>query len=187
MMVSMAEENGDGGAEASPSRSATDAAASLRIESAAITWSARERIRTLAFRAMGASTTLAILALGVSVAAESNLAAVVFGLSSAGAALSGGLGAFPHVGRGTKAGVVELRGEELRITRDGALHRLDLTEVEQGWIEDVFGESEACDVVLRLRSERDVTARVASRVVGESLLRAARVSVADRVLRMPLR
>lgn len=187
MMVSMAGENGDGGAEASPARSAMDAAASLRIESVAIAWSARERIRTLAFRAMGASTMLAVVALGFSLAADSNLAAVVFGLSSVGAALSGGLGAFPRFGRGAKAGVVELRGEELRIAQYGALRRLDLTEVEQGWIEDVFGESEACDVVLRLRSERDVTVRVASRVVGESLLRAVRVSVADRVLRIPLR
>lgn len=188
MMVSMADEHTDRGATDLAADRADEAASTLRIESAAIAWSARERIRTLAFRAMGATTTLAVVALGVSLAADSDLAAVVFGLSTAGAAFSGGLAAFPRAGRGAaKAGVVERRGEELRITQDGAPQRLALADVKQGWIEEVFGEAAACDVVLRLGSERDVTVRVASRAVGESLLRAARVSVAFRVLRVPLR
>ncbi|MFS8071866.1 MAG: hypothetical protein ACMG6S_36310, partial [Byssovorax sp.] len=83
--------------------------------------------------------------------------------------------------------VVERREEALVIARNGVEERIALSEIRQGWIEDVSGEGDACDVVLRLRNGRDVAVRVTSRAKGESLLRAARVSVADRVLRVPLR
>lgn len=86
-----------------------------------------------------------------------------------------------------KAVVIERRAEALVLARDGAEERLALSEIRQGWIEDVSGEADACDVLLRLRNGRDVAVRVPSRAEGESLLRAARVSVADRVLRVPLR
>ena len=83
--------------------------------------------------------------------------------------------------------VVERRDEALVIARNGVEERIALGEIRQGWIEDVSGEGDACDVLLRLRNGRDVAVRVTSRAEGESLLRAARVSVADRVLRVPLR
>jgi hypothetical protein len=86
-----------------------------------------------------------------------------------------------------KAVVVERRDDALVIARDGVEERIALSEIRQGWIEDVPGEGDACSVVLRLRNGRDVAVSVASRAEGESLLRVARVSVADRVLRVPLR
>jgi hypothetical protein len=86
-----------------------------------------------------------------------------------------------------KSVVVERRDDALVIALDGVNERIALGEIRQGWIEDIPGEGDACDVLLRLRNGRDVVVRVASRAEGESLLRVARVSVADRVLRVPLR
>ena len=187
MMAGMAEENRSGAAEDAPSRGRPEMVSALRIESAAIAWTSRERMRSLALRWMGWSTVLAVVALGVAVPFDSNLAGGVFGLSMLSAGLAG-LGLLPGLGRGAaKAGVVERRGEALLIAHAGVEQRLALDEVKQGWIEDVFGEGEACDVVLRLHGGRDVAVRVASRAEGETLLRAARVSVVDRVLRVPLR
>ena len=184
----MVGENGDGPAEATPSRDRLEVVSALRIESAAIAWSSRERTRKVAFRWMGGSVAVAVLALGVGVPFDSGLAGGLFGLSMLSAGLAGLGGILLGTGRGAaKSGVVERRGETLVIARDGEETRLAVADVKQGWIEDVFGEGEACDVVLHLEDGRDVAMRVASRIEGESLLRAARVSVVDRVLRVPLR
>jgi hypothetical protein len=186
-MAAMAEETGERGDEDAAARGRAGVVSALRIESAAVAWSSRERVRSMALRSMGWSTALAVVALGIALPLDSSLAGAVFGVSMLGAGLSG-LGLLPGLGRGTaKPGVVERRGEALVIAAGGAEQQLALDDVKQGWIEDVFGEGEACDVVLRLHGGRDVAVRVASRSEGESLLRAARVSVVDRVLRVPLR
>ncbi len=186
-MAAMADEMRVRGEENAAAHGRADVMSALRIESAAVAWSSRERVRSIALRSMGWSTALAVVALGVALPLDSGLAGSVFGVSMLGAGLSG-LGLLPGLGRGSaKPGVVERRGEALVIAAGGAEQQLALDDVKQGWIEDVFGEGEACDVVLRLRGGRDVAVRVASRIEGESLLRAARVSVVDRVLRVPLR
>ena len=81
MMAWRAEENRNGAAEDAPSRGRPEMVSALRIESAAIAWSSRERMRSLALRWMGWSTVLAVVALGVAVPFDSNLAGGVFGLS----------------------------------------------------------------------------------------------------------
>jgi hypothetical protein len=187
MMAVMAGENGDGAVESASSPRRPEVVSALRIESPAIAWSSRERVRVIALRGMGWSTAAAVVALGVGIPLDSGFAGGVFGLSMLAAGLSG-LGLLPTLGRGTpEAGVVERRGEALVIAHAGVEQRLALDAVQGGWIEDVFGEGEACDVVLRLDGGRDVSVRVSRRNEGESLLRAARVSVVDRVLRVPLR
>ena len=84
-----------------------------------------------------------------------------------------------------KAVVVERRDEALVIARNGVEERIALSEIRQGWIEDVCGEGDACDVLLRLRNGRDVAVRVTSRAEGESLLRAARLRGRSRPPRPP--
>jgi hypothetical protein len=187
-MALMAEENEDGAAEDPAARARPEAVSALRIESAAIAWSSRERVRSRAFRWMGGSVAVAVVALGVGVPFDSGLAGGLFGLSMLSAGLAGLGGLLVGSARGAaKSGVVERRGETLVIARDGVETRLGIADVKQGWIEDVFGEGDACDVVLRIEGGRDVAVRVSSRIEGESLLRAARVSVVDRVLRVPIR
>lgn len=187
MMVSMAEENGDGGAEASPARSATDAASSLRIESAAIAWSSAERDRLLQLRWMSWPIALAVLVGGISLPFGAEAGGLLaLGLVSI-ALYAFGLSLKRSAGATARAGVVARCEEALVITCDGVEESIALREIRQGWIQDVSGEGDACDVLLRLRDGRDLSVRVASRAEGESLLRAARVSVADRVLRVPLR
>jgi hypothetical protein len=176
MMVSMAEEDRDGGG--------AEAALTLRIESEAIAWSSAERERWLALRIMSWSTGLAVVALGVGMPFDSTLLVGVSAIALACGAVAGVGAALVKPSRSTTPrGVVECRGEALRIGD----RTLALADVRQGWIEDVFGEGEACDVVLRTRAGHDVAVRVQSRAEGESLLRAARASVASRVLRIPLR
>ncbi len=188
MMALMAEENGDDAASEAPSRGLAETVSALRIESPAIAWSLRERTRRFAFRWMGGSVAAAVLALGVGIPFDSGLAGGLFGLSMLSAGLAGVGGVLSGKGRDpARSGVVERRGETLVIARDGTETRLALAEVDQGWIEDVGGDGEACDVVLHLADLRQLAVRVSSRVEGEALLRAARVSVVDRVLRVPIR
>jgi hypothetical protein len=187
-MTVMTEETGDTEAEDSPHPPRAEAVSALRIESPAIAWSSREQTRSRAFRWMGGSVAAAVVALGVGIPFDSGFAGGLFALSMVSAGLAGLTGVLAKTGRGTaKSGTIERRGETLVIAHGGVETRLAIGEVKQGWIEDVFGEGEACDVVLHLESGRDVAVRVPGRIEGEALLRAARVSVVDRVLRVPLR
>ena len=184
MMLSMAEEHGDGSASAALSHSAEEASSTQRIESEAIAWSSAERERWLALRVMSWSTALAVVAIGVGMPFGNGALVALSALALVCAAIAGVGAALVKPSRSTAMkGVVERRGEVLII----ASTPLALADIRQGWIEDVFGEGEACDVVLRNRGGHDVAVRVKSRAEGESLLRAARVSVSDRVLRIPLR
>lgn len=184
----MTEETGDNEVDESPSRPRAEVVSALRIESPAIAWSSREQTRSRAFRWMGGSVVVAVLALGVGLPFDSGFAGGLFGLSMLSAGIAGLGGVLASTLRGAgRSGTIERRGETLAITRDGVETRVAIAEVKQGWIEDVFGEGEACDVVLHLESGRDLAVRVPGRTSGEALLRAARVSVVDRVLRVPLR
>ncbi|MEP7124364.1 MAG: hypothetical protein ABJE95_25780 [Byssovorax sp.] len=184
----MTEETGESEAEDAAPIERAEAVSALRIESPAIAWSSRERTRSRAFRWMGGSAVAAVVALGVGIPFDSGLAGGLFALSMVSASIAGLTGVFASSGRGaSKSGVIERRGETLVIALGGVATRVALGEVTQGWIEDVAGEGEACDVVLHLESGRDVAVRVPGRNEGEALLRAARVSVVDRVLRVPIR
>jgi hypothetical protein len=189
MMAAMAEENGEGRAEASPSRGGAKAASARRIKSAAISWSSRERTRKLSLRWL-TCTAVAWIVVGFGMGAklDSWLLTALFHLVrfstslSAIAILVGG-----RSREKAKAGFIDCRGDALVIEHDGTKQRIPLEDVRQGWIEDVFGDGDACDVVLRFRNGREVTVRVADRAAGESLLRVARAPSADRVLHFPLR
>jgi hypothetical protein len=183
MMVSMAEEHRDGSAE-------VEGSTALRIESPAIAWSSGERDRAHFRRGIGGSTALAVLAIGAAVPLDSGLLA---GLGMIAVAMAGGgalwysAGGIQSLRGAAKAGVIECDGDALLIDCEGRRERVGLDEVQEGWLEDIHGQADLCDVVLRLRSGRDVAVRVRGRVAGESLLRTIGVSVTDRALRMPLR
>lgn len=88
-MAWMAEETGDSGVEDSRSRPRAGAVSALRIESPAIAWSARERRRSRAFKWMGGSVAVAVLALGVGIPVDSGLAGGLFALSMVSAGIAG--------------------------------------------------------------------------------------------------
>lgn len=178
----------------------------VRIESAGIAWSSRERARSRSLRWMGRLTAAAVSSLAALMvllpvsAALGGVLAVLSGLSILGtAALGAGL---VFGGRGAAralTGAVELSPGALVVRSGGVERRIAPGEVRQGWIEDLSPDAAepegavsrpagaACKVVLRLAGDTEVSVVAPDRASGEMLLRAAGVSTTERVLRAPLR
>ena len=189
MMAAMAEGNADRRTGASLVRVDRKAASAQRITSAAISWSSRARSRRLTLRCATLSAVLLAGVSGVRFGIDNSAFLTLLGIvtQSLHSSASSWIFIFRGASKPARAGFIERRGQALILSCAGEERRCLLDDIRQGWIEDRFGDDATCDVVLCFRDGREVTVRVADRAQGQSLLRTAQASPAERVLHFPLR